>query len=469
MSLAILEEIHHPEINDWKANQTFPLMFSTTKIGKTRVWAVWVTGDTVWRTDGFIDGKLKEPTSHVYKGNTVRNGVEQAPLEAEKMWLKKFDDGYKPSNDDKRGLEIYEHVKSQKSQNGGMNRGVKMFGETEITVGTTAGNKCFDTQHRPMLAKKYKDWKNDEYGLTSPGNAIKFPALVQAKVDGIRCLPHITKDRVVLESRNGNNFVHLNHIRDEVKYWLEKKGRPDVILDGELYVHSVHRDSNGNPTYNNCQAEMKGVERYQFISEACKITRSEPHEYEELVQFWIFDIWNPDATNQERQLLLEELFSDYDGMILKLVPTSTVDSHEQIEEWMREWVGENTDRQGYEFEGLMVRQLSSKYVASTTHQSCLLKYKRFEDEEWEICGAEACTGGAMDGACKWICKKVKNGKELQLTAKQMGDTVYSKGMYADYVKNPKKYNGKMINIRFNETTKDGVPRFPRATAIVSDK
>lgn len=456
------------ELEGWRNNPRYPLMF-ITKSGKTRVWACWVVGDTVYYTDGFTNGKIKEPQSHKYTGNTIRNGDEQAPLEAEKMWLKRFNNGYAPAKDDEKGTKIYEHVKKQKEQNGGMNRGVKLFGKTEISVKTTAGKKDFSTQHRPMLAKKYKDWKKEDFVLTPPGQAIKFPAIVQAKVDGIRALPQIKDDSVILESRNGNNFVHLNHLRKEIKRWLTKKGCPDLVLDGEMYIHELYRDKDGKPTFDYTDNELKGVERYQFISEACKITRSNPHEYEELVEYWVFDIWDPTKTNMERYEMLQELFDDYKGDILKLVPTRLVNSHDEIEEYMAELVGETTNREGYEFEGLMVRQASQVYKSSTTHQSCLLKYKRFEDEEWEVCGAEKCVGGNQDGAIKWICKKIINGKEKTVISKQVGDSGDNKKLYAQYKKNPKKFNGRMLNVRFNDRTKDGVPRFPRAIAFVEDK
>lgn len=458
-----------PELDGWRTNPKYPLMF-ITKNDKVRAWACWVIGDTVYRTDGLIDGKLKEPQSHQYNANTLRSGEEQAPMEAEKMWLKQFDRGYSPAKDDKKGMQIYNHVKDQKEQNGGMNRGVRLFGTTAITTNTTAGKKDLSAQHRPMLAKKYKDWRNEDcFELTNPGKAITFPALAQAKVDGIRALPHIVGDKVNLESRNGNNFVHLNHIRDEIKNWLKYKGRDNLILDGEMYVHRLYRNEDGQPTFAATDAEMKGVERYQFISEACKITRTDPHDFEEYVEYWVFDIWDQTMSNMERWNLITELFADYDGDIIKLVPTRVVNSHEEIETFMEELVGETTGREGYEYEGLMVRQASAKYAATTTHQSCLLKYKRFEDEEWEVCGAEKCTGGTQDGSIKWICKKIIGGKEKKVTAKQIGDCKTSKKLYDAYQKNPKKYNGCMLNIRFNDRTKDGVPRFPRATTFVEDK
>jgi len=458
------------QLNDWKLSPKYPLLICE-KDGRKRIWACWVKGNEVFRTDGFLGGKLKEPLGHKYEGNTIKTAEEQAESEAEKAWIKQIGIGYKPLDDDLNGNEIYKYVMSQKSKNGGMNRGVKMFGETGITGETTAGFKDFSKQHRPMLAKKYKEPnENGELGLTTSGKSIKFPALVQAKVDGIRALPRIDESgNVVLESRNGNCFMYLNHVRDEIKYWLKKKGCEDLILDGELYIHKCYRNDVGEPTYNWTSKEMKGVERYQFISEACKITRSEKHKFESMIEYWVFDIWNPNMTNKERWNVLNDLFKDYDGDIIKIVPTKIVRDHQEIEDFMNEMIGINDSRLGYEYEGVMIRQMDSKYVASTTHSSCLLKYKRFEDDEWQVYGAERCNGGNSDGSIKWLCKKIIGGKEVCLVAKQTGDVEISKKMYTEWEKNPTSYINKMINIRYNETSKDGVPRFPRATSFVEDK
>jgi ATP-dependent DNA ligase len=464
----LLKNINRKELEKLKNNK-FPVLF-IKKCGKIRMWACWVIGDTVYRIDGFIDGKIKSPSSHKYNGNTLRNSEQQAILEAEKIWLKQIDKDYCPAEDDIEGNKIYEYVKQQKSENGGMNRGVKMFNKTEIKVETTAGKKDLSIKHRPMLAKKYKDWKNeDEFILTNPGKDIIFPAIIQAKLDGIRSISFIKNDKIILESRNSNNFVHLNHIREEINYWLKHKNMENIILDGELYVHKIFRDENNDPTYDETLQEMTGVERYQFISEACKITRKQPHDYEEMIEYWIFDIWDTNLSNIDRYNKLLDLFKDYDGSILKLVPTKIVNNHEEIEDFMKLVVGETNNRQGYEFEGTMIRQSNAKYISSTTHQSCLLKYKRFQDDEWKIIGAEECIGGNQNGSIKWICEKKINNSKKKVIAKQMGDTSISKNLYQLYKKNPENYIGKMINIRYNDISKDGVPRFPRATAFVEDK
>jgi len=136
---------------------------------------------------------------------------------------------------------------------------------------------------------------------------------------------------------------------------------------------------------------------------------------------------------------------------------------------MQDFVGETSGRESYEFEGLMVRQAEAKYVSvDNYHCSDLLKYKRFEDEEWEIVGAEECAGNQA-GAVKWKLKNEVNGKSRQVTAKQMGDIEEARELMKAYTVTPENFLGKWINIRFNDRSADGVPRFPRATVIPEDK
>lgn len=440
----------------------FPILFTTDRNGRERLWACWVKDNCVFRTDGLVSGKLKDPQKHEYAGNSVKSANEQAESEAEKLWIKKCDIGYKPKAD---GMKIYDFVRKQKEENGGMNRGVRMFTKTAITTKTTAGKKDLDKRHCPMLAKKYK---NDDDSISSVGKQLKFPAIVQAKVDGIRSISWVNKGSVILESRNGKSFVFLDHIREEIKKLFSACGE-EVILDGELYVHSLFKTAKGL-TKRKTSKELKNVDRFQFLSEACKITRNEPHKQEELVEYWIFDIWDIEKTNKERWQKLTGIFESYSGSILKLVPTKIVKNHDEIEKEMSRLIGEKTGRNGYEFEGAMIRQLDKLYETKNNyHSSNILKYKRFDDEEWTIEKADKCVGGVQDGAVKWHCKKTVDGKVLRVIAKQTGDVGMSKKMYKDYLKSSKKFIGKQINIRFNGRTKDGVPRFPRATSFVEDK
>lgn len=459
ISVDVSALLENPALEGWTKNPRYPLLFKTEKSGKSRVWLCWVEEDVVVSTDGLVAGKIKNPSRHKYAGNTLRPGAVQAPLEAEKAWLKRVGNGYQPRSEDEEGLRIYQHVLDQKALNGGMNRGVKMFGETEIRPETTAGALGPSMKHAPMLSKKYKDWKGEEFTLTPPARALTFPVMVQPKLDGVRCVAYLQNGQVQLESRNGKGYMHLEHVRASVQAFLkhmEAKGFPEAVLDGELYVHHLERDGK----------ELTSVGRYQFISEACKVTRKVAHPEEHHVQFWLFDLWTTgDRSNKERWETLKTCYEGLQDQNLVLVPTREVHSHEAIEETMAEFVGERDGRVGYAFEGLMMRRPEATYVSSKTHSSCLLKYKRFEDEEWYVKGAETCVGGLWDGCIKWRC--TRDGKEV--SAQQIGDLETSRELYAQFQTNPGAFIGRSLNLRFNDRSKDGIPRFPHATAFVEDK
>jgi len=433
---------------DFNWDGIFPKLFCT-KNGKTRMWLCWVEENKVYRTDGFVGGKMKEPLFHTFQANTLRTANEQAYNEAEKMWIRQTGKDYRPAQADENGMKIYSHVCSQKTANGGMIRGVKMFESTKITTETTAGQQSGE-QHRPMLAKKYKEG----YDLSPQGRQLQFPVIIQPKLDGIRALAYMdsTGNSVILESRNGKNFMWLDHIRDDIKKILTSKAGKGLILDGEIYAHRIVK--NGK-----C---LDGVSRFQFISEVCKVTRSRPHAEEKLVNYVVFDCWDMENSCDDRISRVDRLVKHNNVSHVQLVPYVYAPDHETIEKCLEHYVADS-------YEGIMIRDPKSQYKASTTHSNCLLKYKKFEDEEWEIYGAETCVGGNCDGAVKWLCKKVIDGKTVNLVAKQMGSNEESKRIYNQYKKRPERFNGKMVNIRFNERTKDGVPRFPRATAIVLDK
>lgn len=60
-----------------------------------------------------------------------------------------------------------------------------------------------------------------------------FPAMVQAKIDGSRCIVRVSEDgKVIIHSSSGRVYPHLEHIKEDVKSLLDD--RVPSILDGEL-------------------------------------------------------------------------------------------------------------------------------------------------------------------------------------------------------------------------------------------
>ena len=84
------------------------------------------------------------------------------------------------------------------------------------------------TLFKPMLACDYNDYKDK----------IEYPVYVQPKLDGIRCI--VRKDG--MWSRNGKPIISAPHIFENMKHLFVKD--PNLIVDGELYIHSNNNDFN---------------------------------------------------------------------------------------------------------------------------------------------------------------------------------------------------------------------------------
>jgi len=87
----------------------------------------------------------------------------------------------------------------------------------------------------------------------------------------------------------------------------------------------------------------------------------------------------------------------------------------------------------------------------------LLKMKEFQDDEFEITGFYEGEGGEK-GLVLWKCK-TKDDKEFGCRPQGTHEDrreLFKHG--ADYV-------GKMLTVRYQELTKDGIPRFPIGIAV----
>jgi DNA ligase-1 len=109
-----------------------------------------------------------------------------------------------------------------------------------------------------------------------------------------------------------------------------------------------------------------------------------------------------------------------------------------------------------DYEGIILRDINSKYEGKRTIH--LLKYKEFDDKEFEIVGANKGVG-THEGVAIWICK-TETGVEF--TCEEKNITIEER---REKYKNKDKYLGKMLTIRYQNLGKDGVPRFGKAIAI----
>ncbi len=278
-------------------------------------------------------------------------------------------------------------------------------------------------QFGPMLAKSYAKPGTDLTDLKD-GKHIKFPCYYQPKLDGIRCLASWEDGKVVLRSRRKKQFLAMGHIEKELFDIL--RDNPDVILDGELYVHN---------------------EDFQNLTSAIK--RDEANDESHKIEYHVYDYYDsnkPDMGFHERILVLVHMLKNVEGSIQRV--NTFVIIKDQIEE-----VWEANTKLGYE--GIMLRNKSGPYKVDSRSQD-LQKVKVFIDDEFEITGAVENTKNP--GTCSFWCI-TKEGYPFKATPKGSQE---QREQYWDNWRTGIIHPGNMLTCRFFRwsTSKKSVPIFP---------
>lgn len=260
----------------------------------------------------------------------------------------------------------------------------------------------------PMLAQPFAKSKH----------RIKYPAYVQPKLNGVRCFAKkIDENTITYTSRKGKAYDTLGHLTPA----LLKEMKVGQILDGEIYIHG---------------------ETFQHIVRLVKKLRPES----KTLQYWVYDIADPNSKFVDRHTTLYKMFvnGDYGLPDIKVVETKFVDDESMVYTHHNRYV-----RDG--FEGVIIRNMDGLYKFDN-RSADLQKYKEFFDEEFEIVGGE-CGTGLHDG-CVIFTVRTKDGKQFNVYPR--GTLERRREMYKDI----KNLVGKMLTIRYQEKSEDGIPIFP---------
>ncbi len=257
--------------------------------------------------------------------------------------------------------------------------------------------------------------------LIGGGTGIEWPALVQPKLNGIRCLVKKVNDTTVeYTSRGGKKFETLEHL---TPYILRTMDVGDV-LDGELFSRDL--------TF---QDITSAVKRKQDLTSS--------------IDYWIYDIVQ-DVPFKLRIKYLKLKHFAAAGTPLKLV--LTVEAYDECE-----MLTLHTYFIEDRYEGTMIRNLSGPYKIN--HRSTnLQKYKNSKDAEFEIIGAKS-GKGKFENAIIWICV-TQHGEEFDVVPK---GTMEQRRVWW---KENKKYIGKQMTVKYQTLSDDRmVPIFPVGLSI----
>lgn len=304
---------------------------------------------------------------------------EQAEIEAKQKWDKKIKSGYM---EDRNRVEA---------------------GATDLE-----GIK-------PMLAHVYEDYKDK----------LKFPVVVQPKLDGMRCIAVIQDGQCKLFSRTQKAINTVPHIVKELEHMYKDES---ITLDGELYVHA-------GDNFNELMSILK---------------RDELHPDHEKIQYWVYDIPSSQDVFANR--------NDFLPFTVQTSPIVPVFSHIAEDEQDVDDILNDFITSGYE--GVMIRIPDSKY--ENKRSKSLLKYKKFQDAEFKVIGVEEGKGKLMGKAGAFVCE-TKEGKQFNVKMEGTLDSL------TNYLVNFSEFSGKYLTVRFFSYTIDGVPRFPVGVGFRNEK
>jgi len=428
---------------------SLPTLYVIDKRGQERLWKIWVTKNTVCRVSGLVNGK-KVPWSRKFTGKNKgrkneTSDEEQAKLEADRIWTKQLDKGYKPKCDE--GKLLYSRVMKEKKKSGGVNR----TASTQIrakTISEKANNLSVNLEKEiiPMKAQTWdlKDDKNPNSVLPRVLKYFDFDkgVYVQWKLDGFRCIARLQEDgSVALTSNRNKQYPWFQNLRKEVSVFLRKLPSLDG-LDCELYAHSMVDQGNF----------FSDSQRFSIIQSICGVSRKKPHPMEDQICLYVFDLVDTSGkyNQKERFKLLKNLFSDGGKFPhIKLVETHLISCPEEVNEYHGKFA-----EQGYE--GVIIRNWDLKY-APGKRSAKMRKFKYFMDEEYPIVGIDLDAGVDFEHFV-WVCALPgESSISKTFKVKPKGTREEKKEWYF----HREEFIGKLLTVKFQEYTEDGIPRFPR--------
>lgn len=371
-----------------------PTLYKKTSTGAIQKWDIRVGHLSAWdgvfiRTDyGQVGGKIQATTDWIAEGKNIGKKNETTPLqqaeaEAKARWTKQKKKGYVES------LEAAEAGELDAVIEGGIN---------------------------PMLAHSYADH----------GHKINYPAFIQPKLDGIRCIAIVKDGKATLWTRTRKPITSVPHI---VAALEDSFPNMSIVLDGELYNHKLKSD---------------------FEKIVSMVRQEKPAEGHEIVQYHIYDVPSMAGGFDVRNEFLFALQNmNAHGCIYRVIG----DKVESEVDVMK--LTDIAIAHGYE--GSMVRSEDGKYENKRSYG--LLKVKKFDDAEFEIVRVNEGRGKLMGHAATFTCK---TDKGWEFEAKLEGDLSRLKTIF----ENPSSVIGKLLTVKFQGyTNRNNVPRFPVGKVI----
>lgn len=365
----------------------FPTLYGVSSKGVTKVWDIQVSqyakDAVITVSHGQLNGKIQHSPETIREGMNIGKSnetslYEQALLEAESKWKKKHDSNYSihlPKID---------------------------AGMGKITL-----------KLLPMLAQKYKE----------RAKYIVWPAFIQPKLNGVRCLVERKNDTITFWSRKSKQYKNFNLYMEQEFLSFMKNGE---ILDGEMYNH-------GDLTFQELMSLIKDEKTPEL------------DRLKKYVKFWCYDRPTTDKLGFANRYIQYRSEIPTGLKYVRLVETIKLPSDSHIAKVHSEYTAAG-------YEGSIIRSGGDEPYNFQYRDNQLQKHKDFIDDEFEIVGCDQGTG-KDEGKAIFVCK-IRTGLEFSVRCKGADE------VREEQWKNRKDYMGKELTVRYQCLSDDGIPIFP---------
>lgn len=275
----------------------FESLFNVRSDGATHQWLIQVIGNQYRTISGLVAGKKVTSAWTTCGGknegrSNATSPAGQAKAEAEALFQKKLDKGYRTLKDMRE---------------------------------KGSAPKFF----KPMLAKNFEDYE-EEIAESFRPDLPQSLLFSQPKLDGIRCVA--TKDG--LFSRNGKPILSAPHIIKQLASFFDVN--PAIVLDGELYTHKFADNFN----------------KIVSIAKKTKPTAEDIAQSAKHLEYHIYDLFDRDyplVKFSKRAKQVQFVCEKGDRKSVKWVETTQVNSTTECDQLFSQYL-----QDGYE--GQMLRQ-----------------------------------------------------------------------------------------------------------------
>lgn len=391
---------------------TFETLYGIDVKNKIKEWRIQVINQgnysVMQYSYGYINGKKTECSQNITVGKNIGKSNEtthyqQAIANAKSKWKQKIDEGYNTNIDLIRSkLNSSKVISNSKGPN-----------NENIDRNVDNVDNDNKTQLFPMLANDFSKHKHK----------LVYPGFIQPKLDGYRMI-YNSRDKSCM-SRQGKEF----DIVKKTMLFKELQTINEFILDGELYVHGG--------TF-----EHLGIIRKKKIKDSDLVKLNE-------IEYHVYDIINESMTYNERLEILKNM--EKNGYTkIKFVQTEIINNQNDVDQFHKQFVNNG-------YEGSIIRNRLGKYRCKA-RSSDLLKYKDFEDNEFQIIDftyeKDINSNNQKElPLIVWICK-TSEGNTFHVRPKGTREErqhLYTIGS---------QFVGRNLHVKYFELTEGKVPRFP---------